>query len=324
MKLTRTDMINAFSSEDGIAKTADTIQSFIRTQIREGEITSAILPPKTPSAGEMRRSKDHDQMSVIVDVENEDGLAVELDLRSTGESKYVSGNRIEVFFEYFGTQEFTKHEEELYAYKYDLMSEVEKTAMLELSANIDRKFIGAINSLAINTGSPITSIESMTKGQNYLQNNDVATFERDIFERLGQMFTINRQKLNRILMHEFRFQNIFTWNATSVGDRVASSITESGYESKRVLGIDFLLTIKETIDYLEGGVKKSAAFVNRDDIYGFAAPDYLGVYLNNPNFGDTKFFLEKRKGMVSWSAKRSLGIGIGNTLGAAKYTIAAP
>lgn len=321
-KLTKSDMITAFASDSGIVKTAELLQGLIRTKIREGEITSAILPPVTPSMSDLQRSKTHDQLTVIIDVETEEGLAVELDLRSTGMAKYVTGNRIEVGFTHFGTEEYTKNEEEMYAYKYDLLEEVTKTAMLELSANVDRKFMEAITAV-LTAPHTAVGVETFAYGQNshVASAGTVKGFQREAFKELSQMFVVNKLRLNKILMNSFRFYDIFVWDATTVGDRIASDITENGYEKKNVLGLDFLLTIKDTISYKVGGIINSAGFVGKDDIYGFAAPEYFGVHLNNPAFGETKFFLEKRKGMVSWSAKRSLGMGFGNALGVCKYKV---
>jgi hypothetical protein len=322
MKLSRTDLMNAFSSEEGIDKTASTLKGFIRAKIREGEITSAILPPQTPSASDMQRNKDHDHFEVLIDIENETGEAVELDFRATGRAKYVRGKRAAVGFHYYGTQRYTKHEEELYAYKYDIMAEVEKTAMLELNANIDRKFMDSIRDIAVQNADTEANFLSGA-GTNITDMTMTATtFEREVFERLGQMFSLNELYLDKILMHEFRFQNIYSWSATSVGDTFASRVTEQGYEKRNILGKDFLLTIKENIKHLDGeGAVKTSAFVDRKHIYGFTSPDYLGVYLNNPNFGDTKFYLSKKEGFVSWSAKRSLGFGIINPKGCARIKL---
>jgi len=94
------------------------------------------------------------------------------------------------------------------------------------------------------------------------------------------------------------------WEATSAGDAIAGELIINGYTYTSLFGKKLIVTNKKE-------------YVPRGTIYGFAAQEYLG---NSYIMEDTKFWIDKKKNVITWSAYETIGMGIGNIKAVAKVT----
>ena len=100
------------------------------------------------------------------------------------------------------------------------------------------------------------------------------------------------------------FNRLFLYNATTAGDAVGSETHVNGYSYSTLFGRRLIVSNKK--DLLE------------NKIYAFTAQDFFGsFYVLN----DTKFWIEKKKNIISWAAYETIGLGIGNTKSCARLTL---
>ena len=106
-----------------------------------------------------------------------------------------------------------------------------------------------------------------------------------------------------ILMSSTAFNRLFLYDATTVGDAVGSEMHVNGYSYATLFGRKLVVSNKKT-------KADGSADLLANKIYAFTAPDFLGQFLV---LNDTKFFIEKRKNIITFAAYETIGVGIGNT-----------
>jgi len=113
----------------------------------------------------------------------------------------------------------------------------------------------------------------------------------------------NELKADVILMNSKTFNKLLLPNATSVGDPVASETVINGYTYASIFGRKVVVTNKVS---LVGDV-----------IYAFAPQEYFGnFYILN----DLKFWVDKKRNIITWGCYETIGAGIGNTKSVVKIT----
>ena len=114
-----------------------------------------------------------------------------------------------------------------------------------------------------------------------------------------------RLKVDLFLMTQEDFADVLAFEATDVGDKVASEITVDGYKYNTLLGYKLVTTIKNDI-------------ILPKNIYAFAAPQFLGNFFI---LNQTKFWINKRANLVEWQSWEDIAVGIANVNGVAKITL---
>ena len=112
-------------------------------------------------------------------------------------------------------------------------------------------------------------------------------------------------KCEIILMSLPQFNRLMLYPATTVGDAVGSEQHINGYSYSTLFGRKLVVTNKVS---LVG-----------NNIYAFTSQDFFGQFLI---LNDTKFWIEKKKDIITWAAYEAIGMGIGNTRSVAKLAFA--
>jgi hypothetical protein len=133
--------------------------------------------------------------------------------------------------------------------------------------------------------------------------------DKSVFTQLFNLLeagggTTDRLKTDVVLMNNQDYNNLLLWNATSVGDEVGREITVNGYTYATLFGKKLIVTNK-------------ADLVAQGTMYAFAAQEFLGNFFV---LNDTRFWIDKKKNLVTWSAYESIGMGIGNIRSVASIT----
>ena len=100
------------------------------------------------------------------------------------------------------------------------------------------------------------------------------------------------------------FNRLFLYDASTVGDAVGSETTVNGYTYSTLFGRRLIVSNK--VSLLD------------NKIYAFTHQDFMGQFLV---LNDTKFWIEKKKNIITFAAYESIGLGIGNTKSCAKITL---
>jgi len=182
-----------------------------------------------------------------------------------------------------------KTEEELLAYEMPLTEVIERNSVKDIQKIEDSKFLTTVeaNLLAANKSDSVAF--------------DSGAFAKSSFETLFNYLDGSELRAETLLMSTVMFNKLFMWDATTVGDAVGSEVSVNGYSYSTLFGRKLIVSNK--VSLLQSGAGKHR-------IYAYTAQEFLGNFFV---LNDTKFFIEKKKNVISFSAYETLGMGIGNT-----------
>lgn len=285
-------------------KTAAEAGAYIRSKLREVSFARKILPPTYVTAAELQRSVYHDQPVRIVDKEP-DSTAMVINFRGQPNSYYVEGERFEINFYNITSDEFEKAEEELMVYEMPIMEILERNTVKDIQYIEDKAFIDAVDNVLTtqNTGNAV----SVTNRAAYSGSIDPQVFVSlfDVLEDAGASTTpSNPLMCDTILMNQKDFNKLLLWQAQYAGDEFATTVTIEGFKFPTIMGRKVITTIKGNL-------------VAPGTVYGFASPEFLGKFYL---LGDMRFYIDKKRNIISWSALETIGMAIGNIEGVAKVT----
>ena len=275
-------------------KVASSAGAFVRKKLREVSFSRKILQPEYITKGECQRSELHDQLVKIVDIEP-DSKAMAVNFRGAGDVTYVEGDRYTISFYKVESDTYQKTESELMAYEMPLTELIEKNTIKDIQAVEDSAFMTncraavatSAKSAHVNTSGTYNgkiSPEVFITLFNTLENSDDTSSEAV------------RLRTDIILMNQADYNEILLWSATTIGDQVASEVTVNGYKYATLFGKKLITTIKGDL-------------VKKGSIWAFSEKEFLG---HSYILDDTKFWIEKKKDVISWVAWELIGMGIGN------------
>jgi len=292
--------ISKLNSPDGIEKVAQEGSAFIRQKLREVSFARKIINPQYVTKLDLQRSVNHDGLVKIVDIEP-DSRAMVVNFRGNPDFKYVMGERFEIPFFMVSSEEFQKTEEELLAYEMPLTEVIERNSVLDIQRIEDENFLSTIDAA-------ITA--SATISGNYAGSSDseAGSIPKDKIKSLFDVLDGNELRADTLLMDSTMFNRLFLYDATTVGDAVGSEMHVNGYSYATLFGRKLVVSNK----VYKQDKDTAGAKVNllKDKIYAFTSQDFLGQFLV---LNDTKFFIEKRKNIITFAAYETIGVGIGNT-----------
>ena len=289
--------LQKLNSPDGLEKVAQEGSAFIRQKLREGSFARKIINPQYVTKADLQRSVNHDGLVKIVDIEP-DSKAMAINFRGNADFKYVTGDRFEIPFYMISSEDFQKTEEELLAYDMPLTEVIEKNSVLDIQRVEDSKFIAAsAAAAAASSNQVITGLsgEEISKPK-----------MKELFDQLDSQ----ELRAETILMSTTTFNRLFLYDATTVGDAVGSEVSVNGYTYSTLFGRK--LVVSNKVDLLTTG--------GNEMIYAYAGQDFLGQFCV---LNDVKFWIEKKKNVISWSAYESIGMGIGNQKAIASLSLSA-
>ena len=287
--------VSRLDSPDGREKVAAEGTAFIRTKLREVSFARKILNPTYVTKADLQRSINHDGLVKIVDIEP-DSSAMAINFRGGADTRYVEGERYEIPFFMISSDDFQKTEEELLAYEMPITEVIERNSLKDIQEIEDGAFISRVN----------TAITATSKTANVATTGQVIT--KAVLTGLFNLLESNgtdKLKTDIVLMNNQDFNELLLWDATSVGDTVGAEIVINGFTYSSLLGKKLIVTNKSDL-------------VPKNRVYGFAGEEYLGNFFI---LNDTKFWIDKKKNLITWSAYETLGMGLGNIRGCAKIQI---
>lgn len=297
--------VQKLNTPEGMDKVAQEGSAFIRSKLREVSFARKIINPQYVTKADLQRSVNHDGLVKIVDIEP-DSKAMVVNLRGNPDFNYVMGERFEIPFFMVSSEEFQKTEEELLAYDMPLTEIIERNAVLDIQKIEDENFLA--------TADAAVTVASGTQGTNvvgnYNSSTEIGSIPKDKVKELFDSLDGNELRADTLLMDSTMFNRLFLYDATTVGDAVGSEVHVNGYSYATLFGRKLVVSNKKK--------KQDGTDLLNNKIYCFAAPDFLGQFLV---LNDTKFFIEKRKNIITWAAYETIGMGIGNANAVAKLNL---
>lgn len=312
-------MIDRLDSDEGREKVAAAGADFVRMKLREESFMRKILMPEVVTADECQKSLTTDSLVKIVDKEP-DSKAMALSLRGLPDAHYVEGPRYEIPFLQVGGEQFQKTEIELLAYDMPLMDVIEKNNVLDIQKVEDQIFMDHVEAIL---GDTSTSPGAYTATQvvSGLTYDATTGFKKSHFVELFNLLDGNELLADCILMNNKMYNKLIQFNATDFGDDLGGETFINGYTYQKLFGRKLIVTNKKRwntvtingIEYAEG-----SDLVPDDHVYAFAPKQFLG---NAYVLGDTEFYVDKKRNLITMEAWEHIGMGIGNTSAVAKIII---
>lgn len=287
--------VQKLNSSEGLEKIAQEGSAFIRKKLREVSFARKIVQPMYVTKADLQRSVQHDGLVKIVDIEP-DSKAMTVNFRGEPSWNYIEGERFEIPFYMVSSEDFQKTEEELLAYEMPLTEVIERNSVLDIQKTEDENFLTQVDA-AITTESSAVAATYDTD----------TTIKKQDFKRLFDVLDGNELRSDIILMDSTMFNRLFLYDASSVGDAVGSESTVNGYTYSTIFGRRLVVSNKVA--------KQDGTAMLQNKIYNFTHQDFFGQFLI---LNDTKFWIEKKKNIISFAAYESIGIGIGNTKACAR------
>lgn len=292
--------IQKLASNEGIEKVSQEGSAFIRQKLREVSFARKIIQPQYVTKADLQRSVNHDGLVKIVDIEP-DSRAMVVNFRGNPTTNYIMGERFEIPFFMVASEDFQKTEEELLAYEMPLTEVIERNSVLDIQKIEDTAFLNQCDAaIAVEVGlGNITSISGT-----YAASTEIGSVLKNDFKKLFDTLDGNELRCELLLMDSTMFNRLPLYNATTVGDAIGSETTINGFTYSTLWGKKLVVSNKVSL--------------LKDKIYAFTSQEFFGQFLI---LNDTKFWIEKKKNIISFSSWENIGIGLGNTKSVAKLTL---
>lgn len=286
--------LEELNTQEGIEKISLAGETFIRTKLREAGFARRILLPEFVTPGELYRDEQFDQLYKLKDIEP-DSQAMSITLRGKPDYKYVQGKRYRINFYGIATEIYEKKEEELLAYEMPITKLIEQNSVLDMQKVEDGGLITHVNASITSSG--------MADTTSYVAGTHGSHIPRNVITKLIGLFADQSLEMEFILMNKKDFATIYLWE--DLGSSLAYEVLPGGYRYETLNGVKIITTNKSDL-------------VPQGTVYGFTAQQFFGDFLV---LSDVKFYIKKEYDLISFFAKQTIGMGIGNTKGTAKVTI---
>lgn len=290
--LYNTSFVQQISTKDGLEKMAGLATDFCRIKIREEGFTRKILPPKQITSADLDQAVDSDSPMRII---HKDKLSKAYPVTFTEQSqqRYYIGNKFQVFYSTIMSEEFFKPIEELQTYRIPIKQIIQENYLKDIQIAEDEQFIKTVDAI-------ITQRENDKPGS--AQYNVARPFTPSILAEGLKLLVAQEVPIGTILINEQDWMSLLQLQQPAAGSAVMQDIIVNGYSYTKLLGYNFIRTIKNDI-------------VKPGSIYLFTTPEYLGVF---DVLNDVKAFMETEANKFRFYLYETIGIAIGNTNGIAK------
>jgi hypothetical protein len=295
--------VEKLQSEDGMKKVAQEGSAFIRQKLREVSFARKIVQPQYVTADDLQRSVNYDGMVKIVDIEP-DSSAMVVNFRGNPTPEYIMGERFEIPFYGIASADFQKTEEELMAYEMPLTEVIERNSVLDIQRIEDTSFLTHVNQAIDHETNDLGHTTKITGNYVPAGQPEAGSVSKNDFKRLFDILDGNELRCEILLMDSTMFNRLSLYNATTAGSPSASEVLVNGYTYSTLFGRKLVVSNKVSL--------------LANTVYAFTAQDFFGQFLI---YADTKFWIEKKKNIITFSAYESIGMGIGNTKSCAKLTL---
>ena len=212
------------------------------------------------------------------------------------QQRYYIGNKFQVFYSTIMSEEFFKPIEELQTYRIPIKQIIQENYLKDIQIAEDEQFIKTVDAI-------ITQRETDEEGS--AKYEVAGPFTPAILAEGLKLLVAQEVPIGTILINEQDWMSLLQLQQPAAGSAVMQDIIVNGYSYTKLLGYNFIRTIKNDI-------------VKPGNIYLFTTPEYLGVF---DVLNDVKAFMETEANKFRFYLYETIGIAIGNTSGIAKISL---
>lgn len=295
--LYNTSFVQKVSTQEGCDKVAGMATDFCRVKIREGSFTRKILPPKQITGADLDQAVDSDSPMRIIH-KDKVSEAYPVTFREQAQQRYYIGNKFQVFYANIQSEEFTKVTEELQTYRVPIKQIIQENYLKDIQRAEDKSFLDTVNAILLKK-------ESEKIGTSVYRTSEDRFTPATLAEGL-KLLVAKELPIGTILINEQDWMSLLQLQQDAAGSAVMEDIIHNGYSYTKLLGYNFVRTIKGDI-------------VPPGRIYMFSTPEYLGVF---DVLEDVKAYMKTEANKFSFHLWETIGISIGNDNGVAMIQLA--
>lgn len=290
-----TAFVQKVASNEGLEKLAGMATEFCRVKIREGSFTRKILPPKQITSADLDQAVDSDSPMRIIH-KDKVSEAYPVTFREQTQQRYYIGNKFQVYYTTIQSEEFHKITEELQTYRVPIKQIIQENYLKDIQIAEDKMFIETVDKI-------LADKEATEEGSAVYKA--AGPFTPSILVE-GLKILVGREvPIGTILISETDWMSLLQLQQGAAGSAVMEDIIHNGYSYTKLMGYNFVRTIKKDI-------------VKPGHIYLFSTPEYLGVF---DVLTDVKAFMETEANKFRFFLWETIGIAIGNDNGLAKIEL---
>ena len=295
--LDNTAFVQKVVTNEGLEKMAGIATDFCRVKIREGSFARKILPPKMITSADLDQAVDSDSPMRIIH-KDKVSEAYPVTFREQTQQRYYTGSKFQVFYTTIQSEEFTKVIEELQTYRVPIKQIIQENYLKDLQRVEDSLFVTAADNI-------ITKKETEKEGS--VLYKVAGPFTPAILAEGLKILAKREVPIGTILINEVDWMSLLQLQQGAAGSAVMEDIIHNGYSYTKLMGHNFIRTIKQDV-------------VKPGHIYLFSTPEYLGVF---DILRDVQAFMETKGNKFSMYLWETIGIAIGNDNGIAKIELTA-
>lgn len=269
---------------------------YIRTQLYEDGILRRLFESRTVGAEELDPVLEDDIPSIICEIEPGATKATFVSFKGTGDHRYFEGKRYRIPFGKIESERMSKSKFELMSIRMPITDWLKENQVKALQQEEDAAFVRVINDIVSAEAAQNLSV-TYAGGESF----------KDVFTAGMKALNSLRLPYGKVLMHKNTFLDSLKLKTDDIGFKPQEDRFNRGVDGEdSFMGLPVVTTIKDDL-------------VKENEIYFFTQQDYfLQYYL----LQDATLFMETNADMIHFHSYMAPGVGIGNTKGVVKVTIA--
>jgi len=288
------ELFERLRSNDPTVKTAaaEAFNQFVRMMVREEGIQRKYMPFYQVTSADLTPQVNSEANCIVCFKEPMSPGAVTVPYNTDPIQWQITGDRFLVQFCRIMTPAFAKDVSLLRTYNYDIRQVISDNAVRDIMAQEDTRFFDAVNSAVgpLGTQSPMTGQVQYTAISGGISRDSVVE-ALTVMPSLPAYLQAQTAVINAVTAKQ-----LLKWGHDEVGGPNSQEILASGVMQERMLGLDWLVTIKR---YL----------VPDNQIYLFADPRAFGKAFM---LEDITMYVETKAFRVMWFSYEEIGSAIAN------------
>lgn len=269
---------------------------YIRQMLHEDGILRRLFEPRTVTADELDPEMDTDNPSILCEIEPDAPSATFVPFKGTADRSYFNGKRFRVPFGKVESDRESKSKFELMTIRMPITDWLKEHQVKAVQEQEDAQFIDTIADIIAHNQAAQSVTVSMASNS-----------FKDAFTEGLKALTRMRLPEGKVLMHRNTYLDSLKLKTEEIGFGPQEKRFERGVEGEdSFLGHPVVTTIKDNL-------------VKENEMYFFTQPEF---FIKNFLLQDATLFLRTEADMIHFHTYEAPGVGIGNTRGVVKVTLA--
>jgi hypothetical protein len=269
---------------------------YIRKKLYEDGILRRLFESRTVTSDELDPEIGTDNPSILCEIEPDAPRATYVPFKGTGDRSYFNGKRFRIPFGKVESDRESKSKFELMTIRMPITDWLKEHQVKSIQEEEDQQFIDTIADI----------IAQNAAAQSVTVNMSTNTF-KDAFVEGWKMITRLRLPQGKVLMHKNTYLDSLKLKTDDIGFKPQEDRFNRGVDGEdSFMGSPVVTTIKDNL-------------VKENELYFFTQPEYFIKFFF---LQDATLFLKAEADMIHFYTYEAPGVGIGNTNGVVKVTLA--